>query len=276
LPADFEYDDSPRYSPHSPGYVAPPVREPHLSPIQYSPGSRLREPGTPYARLVGNLPEDYDALGSVLYNEETGEDYPFDADKGHFVDPLTGLIVIRKSYFTPAGPEYQVGDTVYLARPYAAEEPVVPWFITNIDGNNIVIGNNEDEEVKVVNANEITYNYPSQVQHYSIPSIGQQVNQRLMGISPTYSPAPSPSPTINFQPNIIVATGEHSNVSAPTPSQDTPISNGPSTPVESNTSSIDSSPSVNFDEPMIRKTPEKKDQSTSSMLSGGSFIVKKI
>jgi hypothetical protein len=222
------------------------------------------------------LPEDYDALGSVLYNEETGEDYPFDADKGHFVDPLTGLIVIRKSYFTPAGPEYKVGDTVYLARPYAPEEPVVPWFITSIDGNNIVIGNNEDEEVKVMNANEITYNYPSQVQHYSIPSIGQQVNQRLMGLSPAYSPAPvSSTPTINFQPNIIVATGEHSNVSAPTPSpspsQET-MSYGASTPVESSPET----PSVNFDEPMIRKTPEKKEQSTSSMLSGGSFIVKKI
>jgi hypothetical protein len=229
-------------------------------------------------RLIGNLPEDYDALGSVLYNEETGEDYPFDADKGHFVDPLTGLIVIRKSYFTPSDPEYKVGDAVYLARPYAPEEPVIPWFITSIDGNNIVIGNNEDEEVLVVNANEITYNYPSQVQHYSTPSIGQQVNQRMMGLSPAYSPQAS-SPTINFQPNIIVATGEHSNVTTPTPSQDTPSLNGTSTPVESNTSSIDSSPSVNFDEPMIRKTPEKKDksdQSTSSMLSGGSFIVKKI
>ncbi len=276
LPADFEYDDSPRYSPRSPDHVPTPVLEPHLSPLQYSPGSKFREPGTPYTRLVGNLPEDYDTLGSVLYNEETGEDYPFDANKGHFVDPLTGLIVIRKSYFTPAGPEYKVGDTVYLARPYAPEEPVIPWFITSIDGNNIVIGNNEDEEVHVVNANEITYNYPSQVQHYNIPTIGQQVNQRLMGLSPPQAVSPSTSPTINFQPNIIVATGEHSNVSTPTPSQDTPSSNGPSTPVESNTSSIDSSPSVNFDEPMIRKTPEKKDQSTSSLLSGGSFIVKKI
>jgi DNA-directed RNA polymerase II subunit RPB2 len=272
LPAEFEYDaevmpegqgyvqNSPAFSPTSPAFSP---TSPAFSPT--SPAFSPKALGIPYG---SNVPENYESNGQVLYNEKTGQDYPYDAAKGHYIDPTTGYIVVRKEFLaqnnllddSPAQSSpsliqsYSKGETVYLLT-----DPITPWTITLVGEYNIVITNRRNGQNKVVDAKDITRTPQQQQQPYGKPP------------SPEFSPENSPlqTPAIHFQPNIIVSTGANSQVSSPTPldTQSAQVTTNP-------TATTQATPQSDFfDKPVISK--QKADSNPSSVLSGGGgFTVK--
>jgi len=279
LPADFEYDaevmseqlaiegfDSKLweqvpskkwdFEAPSPEYLP---RSPAISP---------KGPGIPYGP---NVPANYDSMGQILYNEETGLEYVYDPVKGHYIDPITGYIVVRKDFLV-AGPSslaqganslaqgansLQVGETVY-----SFADPSSPLSISSIEGNNIITKNLITGENKVVSTNEITRVQP-QSPDFSPPQMSPQMSPQTQ------------TPAIHFQPNIIVSTGANSQVSTPNPT-DTVVESPSLSPSPSPSPSAPplSSQSDFFDKPQISK--QKADSNTNSLLSGGSFTVKMV
>jgi hypothetical protein len=120
---------------------------------------------------------NYVSNGQVLYNEKTGKDYPFDATKGHYIDPTTGYIVVRKvflaqnnllddspvqSALSPIQP-FSNGETVYLLT-----DPTTPWTVTQVWEYNMVITNKRNGQNKVVDETKVTRNSPSQKQQQTL------------------------------------------------------------------------------------------------------------
>ena len=226
-----------------------------------------------FARSLEDLPPHYKSEGKILYNEESGEDYPFDTMIGQYRDPLTGNIVIRKEFYLqnmggyqPTGKSYNVRDIVYLLTDMESS-----WKINEIVGKNIIIENNTTGDVKVVDRDSITHTRPM------VASVIPQQNPSL----------PTQNPTIHFEPHIIISSGEKSQIST-TPATGTltqGLSQGLS-PSLSPITSIDNTGSsdnviegggreVNFDAPIIRQPKPEKPQSLLSMLTSG-FTVKKV
>ena len=214
-----------------------------------------------YSADVENLPPGYNSQGETLYNEETGENYPFDSAIGHYRDPLTGKIVIRKDFFKSEKFEY--GDTVYFIN-----NQTDPWTVVNIVDNNLVLQNTVDNQVKVAGTGEITH-------HRTAAPAQTFFNPGSPQMSPPGSPQMSPPgspPAIVFNPNIIISSGPNSKISAPENiSQQQP----PNPVIESDGSSASSIAELNFDEPQIKKAPEST-VTSGAALADGAFIVKKI
>ena len=222
---------------------------------------KTRVPGMIYSADVENLPPGYNSQGETLYNEETGENYPFDSAIGHYRDPLTGKIVIRKDFFKSEKFEY--GDTVYFIN-----NQTDPWTVVNIVDNNLVLQNTVDNQVKVAGTGEITH-------HRTAAPAQTFFNPGSPQMSPPGSPQMSPPgspPAIVFNPNIIISSGPNSKISAPENiSQQQP----PNPVIESDGSSASSIAELNFDEPQIKKAPEST-VTSGAALADGAFIVKKI
>ena len=289
LPADFEYDaeimsDKPATAEgfDSELWEQMPAKKwdfetPSPEYLPRSPAIAPKGPGIPYGP---NVPANYDSMGQILYNEETGLEYPYDAATGHYIDPTTRYIVVRKDFLVAgtnslgtnslgtnslvAGPSSFIpGETVY-----SFADPSSPLSISSIEGNNIITKNLVTGENKVVSTNEIT-RLQQQSPDFSPPQMIPQMRPQIQ------------TPAIHFQPNIIVSTGANSQVSSPT---DSPVmTSGGEQAVVSPTLSAPSlsAPSLSapslpqadfFDKPQISK--QKAD--TSSLLSGGSFTVKMV
>lgn len=160
--------------------------------------SAKRAPGIVYTDSVQNLPPGYNTNGIVLYNEETYDDYVFDPTIGHYIDPLTRKIVIRKD-FVQQQPAFKIGDIVYLIASAASPNQ---WTIKNIMDKNIILENTGTGAAKVVSADEITHTPPisgGAVPQTSEPAINNGI--------------PSGTPSgITFAPNIIIASGDNSHI----------------------------------------------------------------
>jgi hypothetical protein len=217
-------------------------------------------------------------MGQILYNEETGMEYPYDPVKGHYIDPITGYIVVRKDFFSGQGANslgpsslvagtsslvagtssLQVGETVY-----SFTDPSSPLSISSIEGNNIITKNIVTGENKVVSTNEITRLQP-QSPDFSPPQMSPQMSPQTQ------------TPAIHFQPNIIVSTGANSQVSTPNPT-DTVVES-PSLSPSPSPSAPSLSPQPDFfDKPQINKQKgDQAESNTNSLLSGGSFTVKMV
>jgi DNA-directed RNA polymerase II subunit RPB2 len=202
--------------------VASPVDNPYGSPVDNPYGSPISEssirvPGIVFTDSVNNLPPGYSSQGKVLYDEETGADYLFDPSIGHYIDPLTQKIVIRKDFVQQQQPTFKIGDTVYLTS--SASSPN-QWTIKNIMDKNIILENISTKAAKVVSADEITHTPPMSggtVQQTSEPMINGGI----------------PS-GITFAPNIIIASGDNSQITAPKPN-------------------MNEQPHIDFDQPLIKK-----------------------
>jgi len=279
LPADFEYDAEVMSEQlaiegfDSKLWEQVPSKKwdfeaPSLEYLPRSPAISPKGPGIPYGP---NVPANYDSMGQILYNEETGLEYVYDPVKGHYIDPITGYIVVRKDFLV-AGPSslaqganslaqgansLQVGETVY-----SFADPSSPLSISSIEGNNIITKNLITGENKVVSTNEITRVQP-QSPDFSPPQMSPQMSPQTQ------------TPAIHFQPNIIVSTGANSQVSTPNPT-DTVVESPSLSPSPSPSPSAPplSSQSDFFDKPQISK--QKADSNTNSLLSGGSFTVKMV
>jgi DNA-directed RNA polymerase II subunit RPB2 len=214
---------SPEGSPVANPYGSPegsPVANPYGSPEGSPLGTPdLRVPGIVFADSVNNLPPGYNSEGKVLYNEETGADYIFDPSIGHYIDPLTQKIVIRKDFVQQQQqPTFKIGDIVYLIS--SASSPN-QWTITNIMDKNIILENTGTKAAKVVSADEITH---------TPPMSGGAVQQTSR--SAIHEGTPS---GITFAPNIIIASGDNSQITAPKPV-------------------INEQPHIDFDKPLIKTT----------------------
>jgi hypothetical protein len=214
---------SPEGSPVANPYGSPegsPLANPYGSPEGSPLGTPdLRVPGIVFADSVNNLPPGYNSEGKVLYNEETGADYIFDPSIGHYIDPLTQKIVIRKDFVQQQQqPTFKIGDIVYLMS--SASSPN-QWTITNIMDKNIILENTGTKAAKVVSADEITH---------TPPMSGGAVQQTSR--SAIHEGTPS---GITFAPNIIIASGDNSQITAPKPV-------------------INEQPHIDFDKPLIKTT----------------------
>ena len=215
---------------------------------------KRRAPGIVYSADVENLPPGYSSHGETLYNEETGENYPFDSTIGHYRDPLTGKVVIRKDSLMTA--KFDHGDTVYFIN-----NQTEPWTVVNVVDNNIVVQNTVDNQVKVAGITEITH-------HRTVAPAPTFFNPG----TPLGTPPESPSPAIVFNPNIIISSGPNSKISTPENTQQQQQQQQPIPSVESGSSSASSITELNFDKPQIKKAPESFD----TTLAGGSFVVKMV
>jgi hypothetical protein len=246
-PSNFESSDfKDIYKPSSgPGYF----EEEEAYPRYDIPTlAQNRVPGIVYSSDVENLPPGYISQGETLYNEETGENYPFDSAIGHYRDPLTGKIVIRKDSLRME--KFDHGDVVYFIN-----NQTDPWTVVNIVDNNLVVKNTVDNQVKVAGLSEITH-------HRTIAPAPTFFNPG----SPQMTPPGSP-PAIVFNPNIIISSGPNSKISTP---ENTQQQQQPIPTIESGSST--NIAELNFDEPQIKKAPVSID----TALAGGSFIVKKV
>jgi hypothetical protein len=194
-----------------------------------------------------------------LYNEETGENYPFDSTIGHYRDPLTGKVVIRKDSLITT--KFDHGDTVYFIN-----NQTDPWTVVNVVDNNIVVQNTVNNQVKVAGITEITH-------HRTVAPAPTFFNPGTPLGTPPESPQMTPPgspPAIVFNPNIIISSGPNSKISTPENTQQQ--QQQPIPTVESGGSAASSIAELNFDEPQIKKAPVSID----TTLAGGSFIVKKV
>jgi hypothetical protein len=219
---------------------------------------KRRAPGIVYSDNLENLPPGYSSHGETLYNEETGENYPFDSAIGHYRDPLTGKVVIRKNSLLTA--KFEHGDTVYFIN-----NQTEPWTVVNIVDNNIVVQNTVNNQVKVVGITEITHHRTvAPAQTFFNPGSPPGTPPE----SPNGSPNGSPSPAIVFNPNIIISSGPNSKISTPENTQQQQQQQPISTIESGGSANI---AELNFDEPQIKKAPV-----SDTTLAGGSFIVKKV
>jgi hypothetical protein len=195
-----------------------------------------------------------------LYNEETGENYPFDSAIGHYRDPLTGKIVIRKDSLRME--KFDHGDVVYFIN-----NQTDPWTVVNIVDNNLVVKNTVDNQVKVAGLSEITHHRTiAPAPTFFNPGTPLGTPPESHPGSPQMTPPGSP-PAIVFNPNIIISSGPNSKISTP---ENTQQQQQPIPTIESGSST--NIAELNFDEPQIKKAPVSID----TALAGGSFIVKKV
>jgi DNA-directed RNA polymerase II subunit RPB2 len=219
-----------------------------------------RVPGIVYSSDVENLPPGYISQGETLYNEETGENYPFDSAIGHYRDPLTGKIVIRKDSLRME--KFEHGDVVYFIN-----NQTDPWTVVNIVDNNLVVKNTVDNQVKVAGLSEITHHRTiAPAPTFFNPGTPLGTPPESHPGSPQMTPPGSP-PAIVFNPNIIISSGPNSKISTP---ENTQQQQQPIPTIESGGSA--NIAELNFDEPQIKKAPVSID----TALAGGSFIVKKV
>jgi len=176
--------------------------------------------------------------------------------------------VIRKDYIQKQ--VFNIGDVVYLI--HTASSPN-QWTIKNIMDKNIILENVGTGMAKVVSEDEITHTPPAQ----------QISGGNITRPSQVGGEVPS---GITFAPNIIISSGDNSQITAPSPSTslipssatNLVSSDAPSDATNLVPSSAPSSGQLDFDKPMIKTNATEEAPSAPSIetLSSGGFVVKKV